>query len=94
MNWPRPRVKGIWTTVNLDLTSALEGLRGTVEKKLQEMGDLIYDYGAKRFGVCERRKKVALEVVKSRQQQEIDRLVRERSQLIRQWRKAPELTQI
>lgn len=34
---------------------------GRVEKKLEMMGDLIYEYCAKRFGICESKKK-AVEV--------------------------------
>lgn len=55
-----------WATVNSDLTGALEGLKGAVKKKLEKMGDLIYEYGVERFGSCVSRKMSALWVVKSR----------------------------
>lgn len=71
MNWPRASEKGIWVTVNSDLRGALEGLNRTVRMELEKMGGLIYEHGSKRFGVCESRKKVVLEVVKSMWQQEI-----------------------
>lgn len=72
MNWPRASEKGRWATVNSDLRGALEGLNGTVGMKLEKMGGLIYEHGSGRFGVCESRKKVVLEIVKSMWQQEIN----------------------
>ena len=54
------------------------------------MGELIYSYGAERFGITEKRKKTSTIPTKSRRQQEIERLVKERRQLKKQWRKAPE----
>lgn len=54
------------------------------------MGDLIYNYGAEHFGAAEKRKKTSSTPIKSRRQQEIDHLVKERRQLKKQWRKAPE----
>ncbi|KAK0153233.1 hypothetical protein N1851_005106 [Merluccius polli] len=52
------------------------------------MGDIIYSYGKERFGIVEKRTKRQHEVVKSGRQQEIDRLIQERRQLKKQWRKA------
>lgn len=37
--------------VNIDLTRTLEQLRCSAKKKLEKMGDIIYQYGAERFGV-------------------------------------------
>lgn len=54
------------------------------------MGELIYKYGAERFGFTEERKKSSTIPTKSRRQQEIDRLVKERRLLKQQWRKALE----
>lgn len=65
-------------------------LRGTAVKKLERMGDLIYNYGAERFGTAEKRKKASSTPTKSRRHQEIERLVKERRQLKKQWRIAPE----
>ena len=39
--------------VNSDLTLTLEQLWGTVERKLEKRGDIIYQYGAERFGIQE-----------------------------------------
>ncbi|KAL7833600.1 hypothetical protein AOLI_G00285600 [Acnodon oligacanthus] len=53
------------------------------------MGDIIYHYGEERFGVNIRRSdKATPALAKSRRQQEIERLVRERRQLRKQWKKA------
>ncbi|KAJ8016035.1 hypothetical protein DPEC_G00002950 [Dallia pectoralis] len=55
------------------------------------MGDIIYHYGEERFGVNTRRSEIAKPApIKSRRQQEIERLVRERRQLRKQWKKASE----
>lgn len=77
MNWPGACEKGIWATVNSDLRGALERLKGTVERKVEKMGGLIYKYGEGRFGVCKSRIKSSLEVGMSMRQRKIDRLVRE-----------------
>ena len=59
-------------------------------KKLESMSSLIYDYGADRFGVVEDKRPTLSSPTKSRRQTEIDRLVKERRQLKKQWRKATE----
>ena len=88
VKWPRACEKTAWDTVNTDLCVALERLSGTVEKKLDKFGDIIYAYGSERFGVEKRKEKVQTIPGKSRRQQEIERLVRERRQLRNQWRRA------
>ncbi|MGH0133044.1 UNVERIFIED_CONTAM: hypothetical protein FKN15_036206 [Acipenser sinensis] len=88
VKWPRACEKTAWDTVNTDLCFALERLSGTVEKKLDKFGDIIYAYGSERFGVEKRKEKVQTIPGKSRRQQEIERLVRERRQLRKQWRRA------
>ncbi|KAL6462518.1 hypothetical protein MHYP_G00289400 [Metynnis hypsauchen] len=56
------------------------------------MGELIYSYGRERFGVKDRKaKKEHAPPDKSRRQQEIERLVKERRQLKKQWKKTNEL---
>ncbi|MGH0158657.1 UNVERIFIED_CONTAM: hypothetical protein FKN15_046358 [Acipenser sinensis] len=74
VKWPRACEKTAWDTVNTDLCFVLERLRGTVEKKLDKFGDIIYAYGSERFGVEKRKEKVQTIPGKSRQQQEIERL--------------------
>ncbi|MGH0152575.1 UNVERIFIED_CONTAM: hypothetical protein FKN15_023673 [Acipenser sinensis] len=46
VKWPRACEKTAWNTVNTDLCFALERLSGTVEKKLDKFGDIIYAYGS------------------------------------------------
>ena len=88
VKWPKAVEKREWETVNNDLTKILEQLVGTAEKKLESMGDIIYRY-EERFGANARRSdKATPPPAKSRRQQEMERLVRERRQLRKQWKKA------
>lgn len=87
VKWPGALQKKEWESINADLTIAMEGMRGTFEKKLNSMGDLIYDYGVERYGV-EKREKAPPLTNRSRRQEEIERLVRERRQLKKRWKKA------
>ncbi len=89
MKWPKAVEKREWETVNHDLTTILEQQVGTAEKKLEGMGNIIYQYGEECFRVHERRNnKTTPAPTKSRRQQEIERLVREKRQLRKQWKKA------
>lgn len=69
------------------------GLKGDVERKLDKMGEIIYGYSAERFGVksknfCVYKKPSGH--IKSRRQQNMERLVKERRCLRKQWKKASE----
>ncbi|TWW53206.1 hypothetical protein D4764_0188330 [Takifugu flavidus] len=89
VKWPKAVEKRERETVNNDLTKILEQQIGTAEVKLERMGKIIYHYGVERFGVQLRRSGEATTVpAKSRRQQEIERLVKERRQLRKQWKKA------
>ena len=90
VKWPKSCDKTLWEEVNTDLCNILEGIRGSTMKKLERMGNLIYAYGAERFGVAEGKRPTPPVPTKSRRQAEIDRLVKERRQLKKQWRKATE----
>lgn len=91
VKWPGAVDKKRWETVNIDLSLTLSQLRGTVEKKLEKMGN-IYQYGADHFGVLQSRgAKQAPTPPVSRRQQEIKHLVQERRQLRKLWRKASEV---
>ncbi len=83
VKWPKAVEKRVWETINNDLKKILEQQVGTAEKKLERIGDIIYHYGEERFGVNIRRSHKAI-LTKSRRQQEIKRLVRERRQLRKQ----------
>lgn len=84
VKWPGADKK-LWQTVNTDLTLTLEQLQGTLEKKLERIGDVIYKYGAEHFGRQEVKsaKKGPTPPV-SRRQQEIKLLAQERRQLRKQ----------
>ncbi|KAK0145224.1 hypothetical protein N1851_015879 [Merluccius polli] len=88
VSWPGAAEGRLWENVKSDLVSILGQLKGTAESKLEKMGDIIYSYGKERFGIIEKRAKRQQEVVKSRRQKEIDKLIKERRQLKKQWRKA------
>lgn len=74
---------------NTDLSLILSNVKGSAEKKLEKMGDLIYSYGEEKCGVKEQgRKKDMLPAPMSRRLQEIQQLVKERRRLRKLWRKA------
>ncbi|KAJ8409025.1 hypothetical protein AAFF_G00240460 [Aldrovandia affinis] len=88
--WPKSSSKKEWATVDADLIKILDGVKGTVDKKLEKIGDLIYVYGAERFGTKQTGKKDMTPTIppKSRRQQEIQRLVKQRRDLRKQWKRA------
>lgn len=89
VKWPKAVEKKEWETVNSDLIHILEQQGGTAEERLERMGDTIYSYGEKQFRVSKGRDGKKLPTpVKSRRQQEIERLIRERRQTKKQWKKA------
>lgn len=90
IKWPKSCAKKEWETIDTDISKLLGQLRGTAIKKHERMGDLIYSYGAEHFGIAEKRKKTLCSLMMSRRQQEVEWLVKERRQLKKQWRKAPE----
>ena len=90
VKWPKSSSKKEWATIDADLTKILDRIRGTVEKKLEKMGDMIYSYGAERFKTKNTGKKDRTPTTppKSRRQQEIQRLVKKRRNLRKQWKRA------
>ncbi|KAK9524410.1 hypothetical protein VZT92_016806 [Zoarces viviparus] len=89
VKWPKAVEKKEWEIINNDLSKILEQQVGTTTRKLEKMGDIIYNYGEERFGVnkVRSRKKVPAPA-KSWRQQEMDKLVRERRQMKKLWKKA------
>lgn len=85
--WPKSFQKKEWGTVDSDLVHLLGGLKGGVERKLDKMGEIIYSYGAERFGVKSKNlstQKKPSGCIKSRRQQDMERLVKERRSLRKQ----------
>ncbi|MBN3273752.1 SNX3 protein, partial [Polyodon spathula] len=64
VKWPRACERTAWDTVNTDLCFTLERLNGTVEKKLDKFGDIVYAFGSERFGIDERKEKTNLPIFK------------------------------
>ncbi len=92
--WPKSCQKKEWGAIDTDLVHLLEGLKGGVERKLEKIGEIIYSYGSESFGVkCKDHstQKEPSAHLNSRRQQEINRLVKERRCLRRQWKKATEV---
>ncbi len=92
--WPKSCQKKDWGAIDVDLVHLLEGLKGGVERKLEKIGEIIYSYGTESFGVKRKDHSTQKEPsahLKSRRQQEINRLVKERRCLRRQWKKATEV---
>lgn len=70
MKWPKPNSKE-WETINTDLSLILNNIKGSAEKKLEKIGDLIFSYEEEKCGVKEQvRKKDMLPTPKSRRLQE------------------------
>lgn len=63
VKWPKSNSKKEWAKIDADLIKVLNGIKGSVEKKLEKMGDLIYSYGAERFGANEMGKKHATSIL-------------------------------
>ncbi|XDV53670.1 hypothetical protein PO909_022108 [Leuciscus waleckii] len=94
--WPKACQKKEWETTDTDLVHLLEGLKGCVERKLDKIEEIINSYGEVRFGVKSTTPNLGTQKnpsvkLKSRRQQEIERLVKERRNLRKQWRKATEV---
>ena len=57
VRWPGASEVKEWNCINVDLKGILEGLKGTVESKRNCMGEVIYNYGMERYGVCQKARK-------------------------------------
>lgn len=90
VKWPKSHEQKDWQNVDEDLCCLLEQLKGPAVKKMEKMGEIIYNYGAERFGTMSCTRNPCTTKIKSRRQQEIDQLVKERRLLKKQWRKASE----
>ncbi|XP_078617582.1 uncharacterized protein LOC144885536 [Branchiostoma floridae x Branchiostoma japonicum] len=89
IKWPRANDKAAWEDLDSDLHHILDqGLKGDVERKLNQFGSLVYDFCSERFGVLESSGRKQAEVVKGRREREIASLVKKRRQLRKRWRKA------
>ena len=88
IQWPAMAEEREWCEFDEDITSILENnLKGTSKRKLEVMGDMIYNLGESRCGILEKKKKQALKEP-SRRQREIKRLRQELRSLRKRWKKA------
>jgi hypothetical protein len=88
VNWPAMSEEKIWREFDEDITQILENtLRGTSKRKLEVMGDLMYDVARVRFGVKEQKAKPP-ERLPNRREVEIGRIKKELKSLKKQWRKS------
>lgn len=71
-----------WETIDTDLIIILSQIKGSAERKLKKMGDLIYSNGKEKFGATEKvEKKDMIPTNKSPRLPEIHQLVKERQGL-------------
>ncbi|XP_072047083.1 uncharacterized protein [Amphiura filiformis] len=88
VKWPTMADEKTWREFDEDISMMLENtLKGTSKRKLEVMGDLIYDFGKVRFGTVESRQQRP-EPTPNRRQKEISRLRKELRALKHQWNKA------
>ena len=88
VKWPAMADEKAWREFDEDISMMLENtLKGTSKRKLEKMGDLIYDVGKARFGLVELRERRP-EQTPNRRQKEISRLRRELRSLKHQWKEA------
>jgi len=90
VKWPRANSNKEWEAVNKDLLIILGRFGGNASDRLEKMGDIIYSYGVERFGVQDRKRVERVHLVKSRWQRGIDKLVKERKNLRKRWKRATE----
>ena len=90
IKWPKASEVKTWQKLDTDLSQVLEhSLHGKVDRKLNLLGDILYEECKARFGSLTK-KQHNLPPRKGRREAEIDALVQDRRQLSRRWRKASE----
>ncbi len=88
MKWPAIANEKAWREFDEDSSMVVVNTpKGTSKRKLEKMGDLIYDVGKARFGLIELRERWP-EQAPNRRQKEISRLRRELRSRRHQWKEA------
>ena len=88
IKWPKGKNQEEWRRLDDHLKGVLEhSLRGTVERKLTLLSNIIYEECRERFGECAT-KRASAQRQKGRRERYIDELVSQRRQLRKRWRKA------
>lgn len=88
VKWPKSSSKKEWATVDADLIKILDGAKGTVEKKLEKMSDLIYSYGVERFEQNRRERRKLHQPLLPSPEDSKKSSVKQRRDLRKQWMKA------
>lgn len=70
IRWPKSHERGEWVAVNNDLVRLLDHLKAAADKKVDTMGEFLYNYGTERFGTTERTRKSPTVQNKTRRQQD------------------------
>lgn len=87
IKWPKSNEKERWRGLDEHLSGLLQkALRGTVESRLNQFGEILYKECTSRFGEVASRKTGIR--AKGRREKEIDDLVADRRRLRKHWRKA------
>ena len=90
LKWPRANSNKEWEAVNKDSAVMFGRLGGNASDRLEKMGDIFYSYGVESFWVQDRKRVERVHLVKSRWQREMEKLVKERRNLRKQWKRATE----
>ncbi|KAI8490806.1 hypothetical protein Bbelb_315990 [Branchiostoma belcheri] len=89
IKWPRASDKATWEVLDSDLSNILEqGLKGDVERKLNNFGNMVYDFCSGRLGTLSSDCRSSEPRRISRRQKEISKLIIRRRHLRKLWRKA------
>ncbi len=88
IKWPKVNMQEAWCRLDEYLSGVLQyALRGTVERKLTLMGNIIYEECRERFGECTSKQTIAPRQ-KGRRERHIELLKSDRRHLRKRWRKA------
>lgn len=88
IKWPRANMQEVWCRLDEDLSGVLQhSLQGTVERKLNMMGNIIYEECRERFGEHTTKQTTAPRQ-KGRRERHIKLLISDRRHLRKRWRKA------
>ncbi|XP_021365777.1 uncharacterized protein LOC110458420 [Mizuhopecten yessoensis] len=87
--------KEAWRSLDADLHTILEStLMGSIERKVEAMGTIIYTFCKERFGVGGKQRNPKNVVIPNRRQDNIQRLRRELKAVTRQYRRASDIERI
>ena len=84
VSWPGASEVMEWSWIINDFKRIMEGLKGTAKSKCNRMGEVIYNDGLERYGVCQKARRKSK--IKPRQDRLKGRLIWESRQLKKEWK--------